>query len=248
MGSGSSKEKEANIKKEKSDEKGMLNVNAIFEFSSKAKKAICEIKIPNGFGSGFFCRIPYTDNNNLLLPVLITCNHVLNKDLINSKDIKIILNGESKTISLAQRKKWTDQDLDFTCIEIKEKEDNIKTFFSLDDYALEEDCSNWVYLEKKVLIFAINKTDRQIGLSNGLIKKCDGHYFSYNCNTYPGCSGGCIVNQANNNVIGIHNGENKKDGLNVGIFIREIIKYIKDNKDILSKVSKYIFYSNLINY
>ena len=103
-----------------------------------------------------------------------------------------------------------------------------------------------MYLEKEVLIFAINKTDRQIVLSNGLIKKCDGHYFSYNCNTYPGCSGGCIVNQANNNVIGIHKGENKKDGLNVGIFIREIIKYIKDNKDILSKVSKYIFYSNLI--
>ena len=235
------------IKKEKSDEKGMLNVNAIIEFSSKAAKAICEIKIPDGFGSGFFCKIPYTDDDNLLLPVLITCNHVLNKDLINSKDIKIILNGESKTISLTQRKKWTDQDLDFTCIEIREKEDNIKTFYSLDDYVLEDQFSNDRYLEKKILIFAVNNTDRQIALSNGVIKKCDGHYFSYNCNTYPGCSGGCIVNQASNNVVGIHKGENQNDGLNVGIFIREIIKYIKDNKDISSKVSKYLFYSILIN-
>ena len=232
------------INNEKSDEKGMLNANAIFDFLYKAKKAICEIKMPNGFGSGFFCKIPYTDNNNILLPVLITCSHILKRDSINSKDIKIILNGESKTISLGQRKKWTDQDLDFTCIEIKEKEDNIKTFYTLDDEVLDNNNSIDWYLNKNVLIFAVNKTDGQVGLSNGLIKKCESHYFYYNCNTYPGCSGGCIVNQVNNNVIGIHKGENETDGLNAGIFIREIIKDIKDNKEIVSRVSKYLFYNN----
>jgi len=232
------------IKNEKSDEKGMLNAYAISIFSIKAKKTICEIKMPNGFGSGFFCKIPITDNNNILLPVLITCYHVLNKDSINSKDIKIILNGESKTISLGQRKIWTDQELDFTCIEIKEKEDNIKTFYTLDDDVLDDNNSNDWYLNKNVLIFAVNKKDRQIGFSNGIIKKCESPYFFYNCNTYAGCSGGCIVNQANNNVIGIHKGESKKNGLNAGIFIREIIKYIKDNKEILSRVSKYSFKNN----
>ena len=68
-----------NIKLEKADEKGMLNLNAIINFSSKAKKSICEIKLPNGFGSGFFCKIPYTENDNLLLDVLITNNHVFFK-------------------------------------------------------------------------------------------------------------------------------------------------------------------------
>ena len=229
----------ANIKKESSDEKGMISVDAIIEFSSKAKKAICEIQLPNGeFGSGFFCKIPYTDNNNLLLPALITCNHVLNEDSITSKDVTIILDGEVKTISLKQRKKWTDKALDFTCIEIKEKEDKINTFYNLDDKALDENCLNNYYLNKYVLIFAINIKDKQIGFSNGLIKKCETDSFSYNCYKYP-CSGGCIVNQANNCVIGIHKGENKNTGLNLGIFIKEIIKYIKDNKEILSNVSKY---------
>ena len=226
-------------KNEKSDDKGMLNGNSTSDFIDKAKKAICKIELPIGFGSGFFCKIPYTDNNNILLPVLITCNHVLNIDSNNSKDIKIILNGESKTISLGQRKKWTDQKLDFTCIEIKEKEDNIKTFYTLDDHVLDDNNSHNWYLEKNVLIFAVNKTDGQIGFSNGIIKKCESQIFFYNCNAYPGCSGGCIVNQANNNVIGIHIGENKEDHLNFGIFIREIIKYIKDYKIILSRVSKY---------
>ena len=230
------------INNQKSDEKGMLNANAISVFLSKAKKAICEIKMPNGFGSGFFCRIPYTHNNNILLPALITCNHVLNRDSINSKNIEIIINGESKSISLGQRKIWTDKELDFTCIEIKE-EDNIKTFYTLDDDVLDNNKSNNWYLNGNVLIFAINKTDRQVGFSHGLIKKCESPYFLYNCNTYPGCSGGCIVNQANNNVIGIHKGEYPEDGLNVGIFFMEIIKYIKKNKEISLRVSKHLFYN-----
>ena len=226
------------IKLEASDGKGMINSNAIREFSNKAEKAICEIEIPNkGFGSGFFCYIPYSENENLLCPVLITCNHVINIDLIYKyKEINIIINGESKTISLKNRKVWTDEKLDFTCIEIKKKEDNINTFYYLDDNVLDYKCSNNCYLNKKVLIFAINKTDKEAGLSNGLIKICYQNEFSYNCNTYPGCSGGCVVNQANNCVIGIHQGEIKDKKLNQGIFIKEIIKYIKDNKAILKDV------------
>ena len=74
-----------------------FNIKPTIEFLQKAEKAICQIIMPNGgFGSGFFCKIPYTENNNILLPVLITCNHVLNKDSINSKDLTIILNGEKK--------------------------------------------------------------------------------------------------------------------------------------------------------
>ena len=225
------------IKLENSDEKGMINLNAISEFSLKAKKAICEIKIPNkGFGSGFFCYIPYSENDNLLFPVLITCNHVFNIDLIKNKEINIVINGEPKTICLKNRKVWTDKNLDFTCIEIKKKEDNIYTFFYLDDNVLDYNCSNDCYLEKEVLIYGINKNDKKISFSNGFIKKCDSEYFSYNCNTYKGCSGGCVVNQANNCVIGIHNGAMRTTHLNVGIFIQKIIKYIKDNKEILLDV------------
>ena len=45
---------EFDIKLEKADEKGMLNVKVIKEFMTKAEKAVCDISLSNGFGSGFF--------------------------------------------------------------------------------------------------------------------------------------------------------------------------------------------------
>ena len=120
----------------------------------------------------------------------------------------------------------------------------------MDDNVLESNCPNNYYLNKNVLIYGINKEYfNQVAFSNGLIKicgpnVCNGseelkpHIFAYTCNTYPGFSGGCIVNQANNCVIGIHKGALQKNDLNVGIFIREIIEYIKDKEKIKIQVSK----------
>ena len=79
------------IKFQKSDAKGMIDGDAMMYYLQKAKKAICEINLPNGYGSGFFCKIPYTEDNNQLIPALITCNHVLSKDLIKTNNINIIL-------------------------------------------------------------------------------------------------------------------------------------------------------------
>ncbi len=232
------------IKLEKSDEKGMMNVNVVLNYLPKAKEAVCEIDIPKGgFGSGFFCKIPYTQNNNLLLPVLITNNHVLSKDDFED-DIKIKINGETKIISLKQRKKWTDAKLDFTCIEIKEEKDNIHTFFNLDDKVLDKNYSNDKYLGQKIYMFGINKNDMEIAFSNGVIKKNKDSFFAHTCNTFEGCSGGCIVNQYNNNVIGIHRGEIKtgnKNAVNEGIYINDIINIIKKSKeDISSENVKHI--------
>ena len=230
---------EYNIKLENSNKEGMINVNAINNFTQKAKEAVCEISLSKGFGTGFFCKIPYTEDNNLLLPVLITNNHVLSKENLESKnDIKIIINSQPKTIPLKKRKIWTDEKMDFTFIEIKEKEDNIETFFNLDDNVLKRNCPNERYLEENVLIFGINKNDNnQLSCSFGFIKKCEDCFFVHTCNTYEGCSGGCIVNKANNCVIGIHRGEIKiknnvgnKKPINQGIFLRDIIKGIKESK------------------
>ena len=230
---------EFDIKQEQSDEKGMINAIAFEDFISKAKKAVCEISLSNRFGSGFFCKIPYTQNNNLLLPVLITNHHVLSKDFINNNsDITIKINGETKVISLNQRKKWTDEKLDFTCIEIKEIEDNINTFYHLDDNVLNNYYSNESYLNKKVLIFAINKENKKLATSNGFIKNNKDSFFAHTCNTYPGCSGGCIVNENNNNVIGIHIGAiktgNENNIINAGIYINHVINAIKQSKENIS--------------
>ena len=226
------------IKFEVSDEKGMINGNAMINFLQKAIKAVCQICVSTDkFGSGFFCKIPYTQNNNLLLPVLITNNHVLSKNELES-DLKIKINGETKIISLKGRKKWTDETIDFTCIEIKEEEDNIHTFFNLDDNVLDKNYSNDCYLNHHVIIFAINKNDKQVGFSNGVIKQNEESFFAYTCNTFPGCSGGCIVNQNNNNIIGIHKGEintSNEKAVNAGIYINNVINYIKQSKEKISE-------------
>ena len=233
---------EYNIRLEKSDEKGMINGKAIMDYLSKALNAVCEICLSNGFGSGFFCKIPYTQNNNLLLPVLLTNNHVLSKDAIEN-DIKIKINDETKTLSLKGRKKWTDEEMDFTCIEIKEEEDDIHTFFNLDDKILYKNYSNNCYLNQNVLIFGINKNDNQIGFSNGVIKKNKDSFFAHTCNSFKGCSGGCIVNQFNNNVIGIHRGEietGNKKAVNAGIYLYNVINKIKQSKENISQKVKII--------
>ena len=226
-----------NIKLEKADEKGMVDGESMIDYLQKAKSSICEIDLPKGFGSGFFCKIPYTKDNNHLIPVLITCNHVLSKDLIKKSNINIILNGQAKTISLNQRKIWTDEKIDFTCIEIKEKEDNIYSFFNLDDNIF----NNEYYLTANVIIYGMQNS---LVFSNGIIKYNKDGIILYTCNTYPGCSGGCIVNQYNNCVIGIHQGEiqtGNNNAVNAGIFMRDVIKYIKEHKNTsLSNVNQYL--------
>ena len=208
----------------------------------KALNAVCEICLSKGFGSGFFCKIPYTQNNNLLLPVLLTNNHVLSKDDIEN-DIKIKINNETKTLSLKGRKKWIDKEMDFTCIEIKEEEDDIHSFFNLDDIVLNQNYSNDCYLNQNVLIFGINKDDKEVGFSNGVIKNNQDSFFAHTCNSFPGCSGGCIVNQFNNNAIGIHIGEietENKKAVNAGIYIYNVINRIKQSKENISQKVKII--------
>ena len=220
------------IKPEKADGKVRIDGDSMILFLQKAKSSICEIVLPKGFGCGFFCKISYKEDNSHLIPALITCNHVLSKDLIKKNNIKIILDNQVKTISLNKRKIWIDKKIDFTCIEIKEKEDNIYSFFNLDD----NDFANEYYLNQNVFIYAINNTKngKKLVFSNGIIKSCKDSMFSYTCNTYAGCSGGCIVNQNNNCVIGINLGEIKaenKNVLNSGVFIRDVKKYIKEYKN-----------------
>ena len=116
---------------------------------------------------------------------MVTCNHVLTSDLIKQNNIKIIVDDVIKILSLNQRKIWTDKKIDFTCIEIKEKEDNIHTFFNLDDNVLENNCSNDWYLNQNVLIYAINKFENvnQFAFSNGKIISAHECNFAYTCNS-----------------------------------------------------------------
>lgn len=63
------------IKNEKSDLRGFMDDETTEEYIQKAKNSTCYIlnSKNNETGSGFFCKIPYTEDENILLNVLITC-------------------------------------------------------------------------------------------------------------------------------------------------------------------------------
>ena len=116
---------------------GISNVNLLEDLLYKAKQAICRILIleNNGYASGFFCKIKDPKDEDRILRVLFTCNHVLNKEkLIKQKQVIIEINKQNKKIDLQKRKIWTNDDksLDFTCIEIF-KTDGIQYFLNIDE-------------------------------------------------------------------------------------------------------------------
>ena len=67
------------------------------------RKDICKIKIGEEQGTGFFCKIPFPNFNNML-PVIITNNHVINEDFLfndnNKFTIKIKDEKKEKEIYL----------------------------------------------------------------------------------------------------------------------------------------------------
>ena len=105
-----------------------INVSAVTNFGIISKNAIVRIITSKAKGSGFFCKIPYpNDEHNL--KVLITVNHVLNKEYLESSNaIHLEINKENKYFCLGcKRKIWTNEELDYTIIEIIES-DNIGFF------------------------------------------------------------------------------------------------------------------------
>ena len=94
---------------------------------------VCRI-YNNGEGTGFFTKIPY---KNELLSVLITNNHVIGiNDIINNQIITLYLNNDKiiKSIKLENnRLKYTNEKLDITIIEIKNKDNINNKYLELDD-------------------------------------------------------------------------------------------------------------------
>jgi len=223
---------------ESANSRGVFYEKDLSLFTEKSKNSTCKIILEDGYGSGFFCRIPYTRDEITYLNVLLTCEHVLEKDIVlsNDKDINIIIDDVPKIITLKKtRKKWSNPELDYSCIEIKEEDNIDNDYYQIDDLILKKDYVKEKFLEKeynKILIFA-TMLGGERGYDGGNIRDIGEKMFIHSCNTHPGCSGGVIVNKIKNSVIGMHIGSktnSKNEEIeNVGIFIKNIIDDIKKN-------------------
>ena len=200
------------------------------------KKNICKLKIGEEQGTGFFCEIPFP-NEDHLLKVLITNNHVINEQTLKKKDAVIPIDIEeepnTKYLNLNNRIKYTSEKYDTTIIELKENDD-IKNYLKLDDKII-EDIINSINKNDKYkdeTVYIIQYPEGKLSVSYGIIgnifvdKKYD---LLHKCSTNKGSSGSPIINIDNNKVIGIHK-KGVENKYNKGTFLNFPIKeFIQQN-------------------
>ena len=151
-----------------------ISINDTEKILFQMKNCICKVyNNRGGKGTGFFCKIPFPDESNLL-DVLFTANHILNEEDIkenNSIYFSIDDNTEKKSIFINEkRKKYTYEDFDVSLIEIK-PEDNIIYYLDIDDVAI-KDSLNFIensYKNKSIYIMHYPES-KEVRLSIRLLK------------------------------------------------------------------------------
>ena len=186
----------------------------------KKEDAVC--KLITGSGTGFFCKFTV---NGRTMKGLFTNNHVLKEDLIKKNSIiQLKHNDKIKEIKInSNRFKCTNEELDYTCIEIFNNED-YKNFFEIDDNI---NCQNpnVQYGNKLGVIYQFpNNKDLSCGegLIEGIKKVNHINIIIHKITTDFGSSGSPIFLSDNLKVIGIHCKRKDKD-TNEGIYFKNII-------------------------
>ena len=204
------------------------------------RKNICQIQSDESQGTGFLCKIPFHDINNML-PVLITNNHIINEEFLYEKGASISIytedNKSTKTINLNDRIKYTNKTFGITIIEIKE-EDKINNYLELDnnilDDILNKNNTNKEYIDETV--YLLHYPEGVLSVSYGVLSNIyeeKGYMFTHMCSTIGGSSGSPVLNLITNKVIGIHHSGISKKNVCQGILLNEPIKdfiKVKQNK------------------
>ena len=172
----------------------------------------CKIITKKLKGTGFFCKIPFS--NNTLLKVLMTNNHVIPKEeLIIGNKIKLSYKNSLKYIEITGNRFFkTSALLDYTCIEILD-EDQIEFFYEIEPCFYEKSD----YINDEIAIVQYPK--------GGILKVKAGHLLSidkynitHNVSTFQGSSGSPILLLLRDyKVIGIHKSYNESKKLIWGL-------------------------------
>ena len=200
----------------------------------KMEKSMCKIISENNKGeplkgSGFFCEL----ENYPIKYALFTNHHIFN-------DIKVgkIINIEYLTDKVYKEKKikidenrrvYTNEELDYTCIELFESDD-IKDYFKIDEKLLSD--NNYI-INKDIFILQYPKGN-EISFSYGKIISIKDGQLIHTASTEGGTSGSPIIRRCiNNYIIGIHYGGQIKDkntySFNLGTIFNYILNDIVNN-------------------
>ena len=194
---------------------------------NQMKNTICKISKDKGErGTGFFCKIPVP--GDILLPVLITNNHVLNEeDIKNNKTIKTTINDDKSYVNIVideSRQKFTSKKLDITIIEIKPNKDKINNFLSVDsDINKDNNILEQLYKSASIYILHYPKGNK-IKVSYGLSYGINNNEIRHLCNTEEGSSGSPILSLDTFKVIGIHKGAPRMHKNNLGTLMKNAVE------------------------
>ena len=223
-------------------------IDELYEY----EPAICKMRfkvfkngeIRDGIGTGFFLEI--NDDNIPFKKALFTNNHVLNKNSIEiGKEIEFEYCKKLKNIKMTEnRKAFTNEELEYTCIEIFDR-DKINKFFRIDETVF----NNKSKLKNKE-IFILQYPSGILSFDSGKILDIENNIIKHSVFTKEGSSGSALIKRYNNNlIIGIHYGSQKDKNPNkylynvatpFGIIIKDIKYQLNNNKNIIN-------YRNIIN-
>ena len=211
------------------------------------EKSMCKIyyetiekkELKEGKGSGFFCEF---NNNCPIKYALFTNNHILNKssidygNTINFEYLEKSFSSSSynivrKELKITEKRRvFTNEELDYTCIELFESDDIIN-YFKIEP--------NIFKYNKEVLknndIFILQfPNGKDISFSDGKILFFKDNKIVHNASTEVGSSGSPIIRRSKDNyIIGLHYGGNKKNNnnylYNLGTPFDLIVDDIKKN-------------------
>ena len=194
------------------------------------ENALCKINIKQNknarTGTGFFLEI---DNDNIpFKKTLFTNNHILNDYSIKmNEEIVFEYCKEIRKIKITpNRKVFTNKELDYTCIEIFDR-DEIRNFFRIDENVF----NNKRFLRNKE-IFILQYSLGRLSHGSGKILDIESHIIKHSASTEKGSSGSPLIKRYNNKLIfGIHFGARidfNQKLYNLAIPFDVIIKDIKD--------------------
>jgi len=196
-------------------------------------------------GTGFFCQI--NDKNISFKKGLFTNNHVLNKNRIEiNKEIEFEYLNKMKKIKITKnRKVFTNEYLDYTCIEIFDSDkifdkDKINYIFRIDTEIFENKKN---MIDTEIFILQYPNGDN-LSQALGKILDIKDNEIKHSAATLIGSSGSPLIKRYNVNlVIGIHyGGDNKKYLRNNEFIYNYAIPF-----DIIIEDIKYKLSTNIIN-
>ena len=197
----------------------------------KVSKCVCKIILnindQNFYGTGFFMKVSFSENNKCKF--LVSNQHIISEDLLN-KEIEIELHNK-KTVTLKLDTslyiEFFGGNFDVTVIQINDKISRMLENVEFLDCDMDYINGYEQYKNKHVFASGYPYGD-EIVTCGGSIININNFEFDHNIGTETGSSGSPVVLLSNEKLIGIHKQGNTVKNLNEGTFIGIIIDQLRE--------------------